>query len=383
MDFDLSEHDMLREVTRGFVQNEVKPLARRIDEEEQIPRELLEKMAQQGYFGLPFPEAVGGVGAGEIGYCVVLEEFARASASVTVMLSAHTSIGAMPIYLDGTEEQKRKYLPDLCSGNRIAAFALTEPGAGSDAAGISTAAVRDGDDFVLNGSKLYITNGDIADVICVFAATDKSRGVRGGITAFIIEGDMPGLSRGPKEKKMGIRGSGTCELFFKDLRVPKDNVIGKVGMGFLTAMKTLDVGRLSLGAACTGAAKEMIDLSIAHAAQRVQFGQPIIRKQGIQWMLADMAADAFAMESMTYRGAWMYDQGMKITRDAAIIKLFCSDALDRVVDKAVQIHGGMGYMRDYPIEMFYRDSRINRIFEGTNEVQRMVIAGSLTRRGRF
>jgi len=182
---------------------------------------------------------------------------------------------------------------------------------------------------------------------------------------------------------MGIRGSGTCELFFKDMRVPKDNVIGKVGMGFVTAMKTLDVGRLSLGAACTGAAKELIDLSIQHASQRVQFGEPIVRKQAIQWMLAEMAADTFAMESMVYRAAWMYDQGKKVTREAAIIKMFCSEALDRVVDKAVQIHGGMGYMQDYPIEMFYRDARINRIFEGTNEVQRMVVGGDLARKGRY
>ncbi len=383
MDFDLSEHDMLREVTRDFVQNEVKPIARRIDQEEQIPPELIDKLRAQGYFGIVFPEEVGGAGAGELGYCVVLEEFGRGSPSVTVLLSAHASIGAMPVYLDGTPEQKRKYLPDLCSGTKIAAFALTEPGAGSDAASISTSAVRDGDEWVLNGSKLYITNGDIADIITVFAVTDKSLGVRGGITAFLVEGDMPGFSRGPKEKKMGIRGSGTCELFFKDLRVPKENVIGKVGMGFLTAMKTLDVGRLSLGAGCLGSAKELIDLSIQHASQRVQFGEPIIRKQAIQWMLAEMAADIFAMEGMVYRGAWMYDQRMKITRQASIVKMFCSEALDRIADKAVQIHGGMGYMQDYPIEMFYRDSRINRIFEGTNEVQRMVIGGDLMRRGRY
>jgi len=340
-------------------------------------------LREQGFFGIPFAEEYGGVGAGEVGYCVVLEEMGRGSASVAVLLAAHTSIGVMAIYLDGTEEQKKKYLPALCSGEKIAAFALTEPGAGSDAAAISTSAVPDGDDYILNGSKLYITNGDIADVISVFAATDKSLGVRGGITAFIVESDMPGFSRGAKEKKMGIRGAGTCELFFKDLRVPKANVVGKVGMGFITAMKTLDAGRLSLGGACVGAAKELIDLSIQHASQRVQFGEPIIRKQAIQWMLAEMAAETFAMESMTYRAAWMYDQGMKISRESAIVKMFCSEALDRIADKAVQIHGGMGYMQEYPVEMFYRDSRINRIFEGTNEVQRMVVAGDLTRKGRY
>jgi len=384
MDFTLSEeHEMLRDMTRKFVDNEIKPLARRIDEEERIPPELMDKMREQGFFGIPFAEEHGGVGAGETGYCVVLEEMGRGSASVAVVLAAHTSIGVMAIYLDGTEEQKRKYLPALCSGEKIAAFALTEPGAGSDAAAISTTAVPDGDDYILNGSKIYITNGDIADVVSVFAATDKSLGVRGGITAFIVESDMPGFSRGPKEKKMGIRGSGTCELFFKDMRVPKANVIGRVGLGFVTAMKTLDVGRLSLGGACVGAGKELIDLSIQHASQRVQFGEPIIRKQAIQWMLAEMAADTFAMENMVYRAAWMCDQGMKVSRESAIVKMFCSEALDRIVDKAVQIHGGMGYMQDYPIEMFYRDARINRIFEGTNEVQRMVIASDLTRKGRY
>ena len=384
MDFTFSEdQQMLRDMTRKFVENEIKPLARQIDEQELIPPELVGKLREQGFFGIPFAEEYGGVGAGELGYCVVLEEMGRGSSSVAVMLAAHTSIGTMAIYLDGTEEQKQKFLPALCAGEKIAAFALTEPGAGSDAAAISTMAVPDGDDYLLNGSKIYITNGDVAEVFSVFAVTNKSLGVRGGITALIVESDMPGFSRGPKEKKMGIRGTGTCELFFKDVRVPKSNVIGKVGLGFVTAMKTLDVGRLGLGAACVGASKELIDLSINHASQRVQFGEPIIRKQAIQWMLAEMGSETFAMESMVYHAAWMADQGIKFSREAAMVKLFCSECLDRIVDKAVQIHGGMGYMQDYPVEMFYRDSRINRIFEGTNEVQRMVIAGEMARKGRY
>ena len=384
MDFTFSEdQQMLRDMTRKFVENEIKPLARQIDEQELIPPELVGKLREQGFFGIPFAEEYGGVGAGELGYCVVLEEMGRGSSSVAVMLAAHTSIGTMAIYLDGTEEQKQKFLPALCAGEKIAAFALTEPGAGSDAAAISTMAVPDGDDYILNGSKIYITNGDVAEVFSVFAVTNKSLGVRGGITALIVESDMPGFSRGPKEKKMGIRGTGTCELFFKDVRVPKSNVIGKVGLGFVTAMKTLDVGRLGLGAACVGASKELIDLSINHASQRVQFGEPIIRKQAIQWMLAEMGSETFAMESMVYHAAWMADQGIKFSREAAMVKLFCSECLDRIVDKAVQIHGGMGYMQDYPVEMFYRDSRINRIFEGTNEVQRMVIAGEMARKGRY
>jgi len=384
MDFTFSEeHEMLRDMTRKFVEKEVKPLARRIDDEHAIPPELIDKMREQGFFGIPFPEELGGVGAGETGYCVVLEEFGRGSASLVVLLAAHTSIGAMALYLDGSEELKKKYLPAVCSGEKIAAFALTEQGAGSDAAALATTAVPDGDDYILNGSKLYISNGDIADVFSVFAVTDKALGARGGITAFLVTSDMPGFSRGPKEKKMGIRGAGTCELFFKDVRVPKANVIGQVGMGFVTAMKTLDCGRLSLGAACVGAAKELIDLSINHASQRIQFGEPLIKKQAIQWMLAEMAAETFAAESMVYRAAWMYDTGQKISRESAIVKLVASEMLDRVVDKAVQIHGGIGYMADYPVEMFYRDSRINRIFEGTNEVQRMVIAADLAKKGRY
>ncbi len=384
MDFTFNEEQqMLRDMARKFVDNEVKPLARQIDEEARIPKELIDKLAEQGFFGMPFAEEYGGVGAGEMGYAILLEEMGRGSASVVVLLAAHTSIGAMSLYLDGSEELKRKYMPALCSGEKIAAFALTEPGAGSDAAAIATTAVPDGDDYILNGSKLYISNGDIADFFAVFAVTDKSLGARGGVTAFAVDGDTPGFSRGPHEKKMGIRGAGTCELFFKDVRVPKANVIGQVGMGFITAMKALDCGRLSLGAACVGAAKEVIDLSINHASQRVQFGEPLIKKQAIQWMLAEMAAETYAMESMVYRAAWAYDQGQKIGRESAIVKMYCSEALCRVVDNGVQIHGGLGYMQDYPMEMFYRDARINRIFEGTNEVQRMVVAADLARKGKY
>ena len=384
MDFTFTEEQvMLRDMARKFVDNEVKPLARQIDDEAMIPKELIVKLGEQGFFGLPFAEEYGGVGAGEMGYCVVLEEMGRGSASVVVLLAAHTSIGAMSIYLDGTEELKQKYMPGACTGEHICAFALTEPGAGSDAAAMATTAVPDGDDYIINGSKLYISNGPTADVIAVFAVTDKSLGARGGVTAFVVDGDMAGLSRGPHEKKMGIRGAGTCELFFKDVRVPKANVIGNVGMGFVTAMKALDCGRLSLGGACVGAAKECIDLSINHASQRVQFGEPIIKKQAIQWMLAEMAAETLAMESIVYRIAAQYDAGGKVSRESAIVKMYCSEALCRIVDNAVQIHGGLGYMQDYPIEMFYRDARINRIFEGTNEVQRMVVAGDLMKKGRY
>jgi len=345
-----------------------------------VPRELIDAMAKLGFLGIAFPEEYGGVGAGEIGYCILLEEMARGCASTSTVVGAHQSIGAMAIYLDGNEEQKQKYLVPLAKGEKIGAFALTEPNAGSDAAGIETTAVEDGNDYVLNGQKIYITNGSIADIISVFAATDKKKGVRGGISAFIVETATPGFTVGRVEEKMGIRGSQTAELFFEDVRVPKENLLGRRGFGFITAMKTLDVGRLSLAASCVGAAKELIDLSTQHAKTRIQFGKPIAEQQAIKWMLAEMAADTFAMESLTYRSAWMRDQGLKFSREAAIAKMYASEALDRIVDKAVQIHGGIGYMAEYPIERFYRDSRINRIFEGTNEIQRLVIASDILKK---
>jgi len=382
MDFTFSEeHQMIRDMARKFVENEVKPLADKIDQEEEIPKELIRKIAEQGFLGICFPEEYGGAGAGEIGYCIMLEEFSRACASVTTFIGAHVSIGTMAIYLAGNEEQKKKYLPPLCAGEKIAAFALTEPEAGSDASNIKTLAVRDGDSYIINGGKIFITNGGIADIIVVFAATSKEGGVKGGITAFIVETDTPGFKVVAEEDKMGIRGTSTAELRFEDMRVPAENVLGRVGAGFLVAMKTLDIGRLSLAAGCLGAAKEALELSTAYAKQRVQFGRPIADNQAIQWMLADMATEIFAMESMVYRAAWMKDQGMKIGRVAAMVKLFCSEALDRIIDRAVQIHGGMGYIKKYPIERMYRDSRINRIFEGTNEVQRMVIAHDILKRG--
>ncbi|MDZ7262172.1 MAG: acyl-CoA dehydrogenase family protein [candidate division KSB1 bacterium] len=384
MDFTFTEEqEMLRDLARKFTDKEIRPLARQIDEQGDIPKELIKKMAELGFFGIAFPEEYGGVGGGEIGYCIVLEEISRGCGSTAVMLGAHQSIGAMAIYLDGTEEQKKKYLTPLARGEKIAAFALTEPGAGSDAAAIETSAVLEGDHYVLNGQKIFITNGSIADIITVFAVTDKALGARGGVTAFIVEATMPGYKVVRSEDKMGIRGTHTSELLFENVRVPKENVLGRVGYGFLTAMKTLDVGRLSLAAGCVGAAKELLDLSTRYATTRVQFGKPIAEQQAIQWMLAEMAADIFAMESLTYRAAWMRDAGLKFSREAAIAKFYCSEALDRIVDKAVQIHGGMGYMKDYPIERMYRDARINRIFEGTNEIQRMVVARDVIKKGGY
>ncbi len=383
MDFTFSdEHQMLRDVAREFAQKEVKPLAAEIDEKGDVPKKIIDRMGELGFMGLVFPEEYGGAGFGEIGYCIVLEELARACASTGVVLGGHESIGTMAIYLAGTEEQKKKYMPDLTSGKKLAAFALTEPGAGSDAAAMRTTAVEEDDGYVLNGQKTYITNGGIADVYSVFARTAQQAGTR-GISTFIVEKGTPGFVIGPPQKKMGIRGSHTTDLFFENAKVPKDHMLGRRGEGFAVAMRTLDVGRLSLGAQCVGAAKELVDLSIKHAREREQFGAPLAKLQAIQFMLADMAADVFAMESMAYRAAWMCDRGMPIARESAIVKLQCTEGLDRVVDKAVQIHGGMGYMAEYPIERFYRDARITRIFEGTNEIQRLVIARNLIKAQRY
>ena len=374
MDFTFSEeHEMLREFARKFADKEVRPLAEANDKNGEVPLELIKKAAELGFLGVPFPEKYGGGDMGEIGYCILLEEIARACFSTAVVIGGHVSIGTMAIYLSGTEEQKEEFLPSLCAGEKLAAFALTEPQAGSDAGAIATTAVRKGDKYILNGQKTFITNGGVADVYSVFASTKRQAGVR-GITGFIVEKDMPGFRAGKPEDKMGIRGSHTTDLFFEDVEVPAENMIGKEGGGFAVAMKTLDAGRLSLGAQCLGVAKEALKLSVDHANSRVQFGKPIGKLQAIQWMLADMSTDIFAMESITYRGAWLCDAGLPYSRQSAQIKLFCSEALDRVVDKAVQIHGGMGYMREYPIERFYRDARITRIFEGTNEIQRLVIA---------
>jgi len=384
MDFSLSDELlMLRDMARKFTDQEIKPLAEKIDTEGNIPKSLIQQMAELGFFGICFPEEYGGADAGELGYCILSEEISRGSASITVLLGAHTSIGAMSIYLDGTAEQKKKYLTPMAMGEKIAAFALTEPNAGSDAAAIETTAVRDGNEFIINGQKIYISNGSIAGVIVVFAVTDKALGAHGGVTAFIVEPSYKGFKVVRDEDKMGIRGSHTSELVFEEMRVPAENVLGRFGAGFLTAMKALDRGRLGLGAGCLGASKEVIDMCARYANERRQFGKPIGENQAIQWMIADMAADVYAMESMVYRTAWMCDQGLRFSRESAIVKAFCSEKADNIIDKAIQIHGGIGYMKDFPLERMYRDSRINRIFEGTNEIQRMIIARDILKKGGY
>ncbi|MFQ5597506.1 MAG: acyl-CoA dehydrogenase family protein [Nitrospiria bacterium] len=386
MDFNFTEEQtMLRDMVRKFVDNEVKPVAQQIDKEHNVDliQDILKTAAPLGLLGIPFPEKYGGAGMGETGYCVLLEELSRGCASTSVTIGAHIGLAGMSIFIGGNEGQKEKYLKPLATGEKLGAYALTEPGAGSDAANLQLTAKEAGNHFVLNGTKLWITNGDIADIVVVYGLTNPELKARGGITAFIVETTIPGFSANRIEDKMGLRGSATAELVFQDVRVPKENVLGQVGMGFKIAMETLDESRLSLAAATIGSAKELIAMSVDFARKRVAFNQPIAQFQAIQFMIADMAAEVFQMESIVYRTAWMYDQGEKIPREGAICKLFCSEALDRIVDKAVQIHGGNGFMGEHPVERFYRDSRVNRIFEGTSEVQRMVIAEDVLKKGSY
>ncbi len=362
------EQEMLRQMVKEFTNNEIKPLAAKIDAEERIPPELIKKIGELGLLGTAIPIEYGGGGFGEVGYCIMQEEIARGCLSTATFIGAHQSIGTNTIYIGGSEELKRKYLPPLAEGKMIAAFALTESKAGSDSFNVQTKAVLDGDEWVINGDKLWITNGSIADVISLFARTNR------GITAFVVETKTPGFHAHPPEKKMGIRGSVTNALTFENVRIPKENIIGQDGRGFLVAMKTLDAGRLGLGAACLGASKELLELSTKYAKEREQFDQPIANYQAVQFMIAEMATLIYTMESIIYRTATDYDLGKNISKQSAMVKLYCSEGLDTISDLAVQIHGGMGYSRELPIERFYRDSRINKIFEGTNEIQKGIIA---------
>ena len=368
------EQQMLRDMVKDFTNNEIKPLAAQIDEEGKIPKELIKKLGEVGVLGVAFPEEYGGGGFGEVGYCITQEEIARGCMSTATVIGAHQSIGSNAIYLGGNEEQKKEYLVPLASGEKLAAFCLTEAQAGSDSFNLKTKAQLDGDEWVINGEKLWITNGGTADIVSVFARTSK------GISAFIVETDNPGFYAGPPEKKMGIKGSSTHAITFDNVRIPQKNLIGKEGRGFLLAMKTLDAGRLGLGAACLGAAKELLEMSTLYAREREQFDQTISHFQAIQFYLAEMATMIYTMESMVYRTAVDYDLGKSISRQSAMVKLYCSESLDKIADLAVQIHGGMGYSKELPIERFYRDSRINRIFEGTNEIQKVIIARDILKK---
>jgi alkylation response protein AidB-like acyl-CoA dehydrogenase len=367
------EQKMLRDMVRKFVDKELRPAAERIDKEKKIPRELISKIAELGLLGVSFPPEYGGAGMGEIGYCIMQEEIGRGCASTATFIGAHQSIGASGIYMFGTEEQKQKYLVPLAEGTKIGAYALTEPNAGSDAFASETTAEEKDDHYLINGRKIFITNGSFADVFTVFAKMTGGP-ADGKVSAFIVEKEFPGFSVGKIEEKMGIRGSETSELIFDNMKVPRENALGRIGRGILVGMRVLETGRLGLGAAALGAAKEALKLSANYAKERVQFGRKISQNQAVQWMLADMAVEIYNMESIVYRTAWMYDQGKSTTKESAIVKLYCSEALDRIVDSTMQIYGGYGFTEDFPIERMYRDSRINRIFEGTSEIQRLIIA---------
>ncbi|HXM18352.1 MAG TPA: acyl-CoA dehydrogenase family protein [Candidatus Tumulicola sp.] len=378
LNFELPEDlKLLKRSIREFVEKELWPIGNQVEDTDEIPQAAINKMKEMGLFGLPFSDEYGGAGIGELGYCVALEELGRANAAFSNLIGAHCSIGAMAVHLDGSKELKDKYMEQLCTGEKLACFALSEPNAGSDAAAIQTAARREGDTFLLNGVKHFITSGDIADFATVFAVTDKNLGARGGITAFWTDLNQPGVKRGPKDRKMGLYGSHTCELIFQDAKVPADHVIGQVGMGFITAMRTLDMGRLSLGAGCVGGSQLALEKAIAHAKERVQFGKPIAKQQAVQFMLADIATKIYAARNMVYHAAWKADRGERFSMEAAMVKRYCSDMSIWVIDRVLQIHGGMGFMKETGIERGYRDARILAIYEGTNEIQRMIIAEEL------
>lgn len=376
------EQEMLRELAQRFAREELKPRAAEVDAKGEVSREVIDKAAEIGMLGLVFPEEYDGGGFGEVEYCIVSEELARGCMSTAVVFGGHSSIGAMAIHLAGNPAQKEKYLKPMARGELLGAFALTEPQAGSDAGALRTTAVDKGGYYLLNGQKTFITNGSLADIYSVFAVTEPGRGTR-GISAFIVEADSPGLTEGKPEQKMGIRGSHTTDLFFEDVKIPKENLLGGRERGFQVAMQTLDVGRLSVAAICLGQAKEALDLSITHSHEREQFGRPIADLQAIKWMIADMTAKIYSLESILYRTAWMCDQGLPFTRESALCKLIGSETLCEVVDMAVQIHGGMGYMSDFPIERFYRDARITKIFEGTNEIQKLIVSGNVLKKGKY
>ncbi|MED3623835.1 acyl-CoA dehydrogenase [Neobacillus thermocopriae] len=379
MNFKLSEeHEMIRKMVRDFAENEVAPTAAERDEEERFDREIFSKMAELGLTGIPWPEEYGGIGSDYLAYCIAVEELSRVDASVGVTLSAHTSLASWPIYKFGSEEQKQKYLRPLAEGSKIGAYGLTEPGSGSDAGGMRTTARLEGDHYILNGSKIFITNGGEADIYVVFALTDPASRHK-GTTAFIIEKDFPGFSVGKKEKKLGIRSSPTTEIIFEDCIVPVENRLGQEGEGFKIAMMTLDGGRNGIAAQAVGIAQGALDASIAYAKERHQFGKPIVANQGISFKLADMATSVEASRLLTYQAAWLESNGFPYGKESAMSKLLAGDTAMKVTTEAVQIFGGYGYTKDYPVERFMRDAKITQIYEGTQEIQRLVISRMLTK----
>ncbi|MDY3828357.1 MAG: acyl-CoA dehydrogenase [Clostridium sp.] len=377
MNFELTkEQQLVQQMVREFAVNEVKPIAAEIDETEQFPMENVKKMGKLGMMGIPFPKEVGGAGGDVLSYIIAVEELSKVCATTGVILSAHTSLCASVINEHGNAEQKAKYLPDLCSGKKIGAFGLTEPNAGTDAAGQQTTAVLDGDHYVLNGSKIFITNGGVAETFIIFAMTDKSQGTR-GISAFIVEKDFPGFSIGNVENKLGIRASSTTELIMEDCIVPKENLVGKEGKGFAIAMKTLDGGRIGIAAQALGIAEGAFEEAVAYMKERKQFKKPLAAFQGLQWYIAEMDVKIQAAKHLVYKAAMNKQNGVPYTIDAARAKLFAAEVAMEVTTKAVQIFGGYGYTKEYPVERMMRDAKITEIYEGTSEVQKMVISGNI------
>ncbi|MDR3565134.1 MAG: acyl-CoA dehydrogenase [Negativicutes bacterium] len=370
-----SEHEAMRKMVREFAQKEVAPRAAHYDQTEEFPWDNVKKMAQIGLMGLPIPEQYGGAETDMLSYAIGIEEISKACAATGVIMATNVS-AMLPTLLFGTEEQKQRFLPELASGEKLGAFALTEPNVGSDASRVATTAKLDGDEYVINGTKCFITNGSVADTFNVFASVDKSKGVK-GITAFVVEKGTPGLSIGKKEEKMGIRASSTTEVIFTNCRVPKENMLGKEGEGFKIAMKVLDSGRIGIAAQALGIAQQAYEEAIQYSKQREQFGKPISGFQAISSILADMAIQIEAARHLVYHAAMLKDAGVPFGKEAAIAKTFSSDTAVKVTTDAVQVMGGYGYSREYPVERLMRDAKITQIYEGTNQIQRVVIAGHI------
>lgn len=379
MDFRLTEEQtMVRDAVRDFAQNEIVPLAREVDETSRFPAETFRKMGELGFLGLPYPEKYGGAGADTVSYALAVEEISRACGSTGLSYAAHVSLGCAPFYLFGSEAQKQKYLTHLASGKGLGAFGLTEPQAGSDAGATRTTATKDGDSWVLNGAKMWITSGSIADVVVATART-MVNGVDKGISCFIVEKGTRGFTPGKDEPKMGLKGSITSQLFFEDCRVPAENLLGEVGRGFKQMLVILDGGRISIGAMALGLGVAALEAATTYSKERIAFGHPIADYQAIQWKIADSATLLEAARLMILKSAWLKDQRKPFGQEAAMAKLFASEAAEKACFEAIQVYGGAGYSRDYPVERYYRDNRLTEIGEGTSEIMRLVIARNILR----
>jgi butyryl-CoA dehydrogenase len=371
------DQELIQKMVREFANEEIQPIAAEIDKTHQFPVATVKRMGELGLMGMTIPEEYEGTAGDNVSYIIAVEELARVCASHGVILSVHMSVCTYPIFKFGSDTQKKKYLPDLCSGRKIGAFAITESGAGSDAAAQQTTAVKKGNKYIINGSKIFITNGGYAETFLVLAMTDKAKGIKGGATALIVEKSFPGFKVGQVEEKLGICASSTTELIFDNLEVPAENILGKEGEGFIVAMKALDAGRISIAAQAVGIAQGALDASVAYAKERKQFGKPIAANQGLQWMMADMATRTEAARGLVYKAAALKDAELNYGQAGAMAKLFAGETATWVANKAVQIHGGIGYTKSYPVERYYRDAKITEIYEGTSEIQRIVIARNL------